>query len=241
MTARTACYLADVARARRFLRLLVLVTTVATLVLAATPARAQLHWDAAAEAGAIKRFLGKRPPGGNGDAGFGPVVELHGHVALLPLLRVGAYVGHDISPQPGDTRALEITSFGVRAKVSSPVPLDPWRVWAFFGFGYAGAYGPSFHTTIAPSQNTHVQALATGAGGGFFEVPFGIGASYKLRKPWHLTAELAGRASFAYSGSLFDVDNGRAGFAEGQPPLVLSNPGVPAFALSLMVGVLLDM
>ncbi len=188
----------------------------------------------------MKRFLGGRPSGG-GDAGFGPAAEVHGHVAILPLVRAGAYVGHDISPQPGDTKALQITSFGLRAKVTSPMPLDPWRVWAFVGVGYAGAYGHSFHTTIAPDPSSRVPAFATGAGGSFFEVPFGVGASYKLRRPWHLTAELGGRATFGYAGSLFDVANGRAGFADGQPPLVLSNPGAPVFALGLTVGVLLDM
>ncbi len=209
------------------------------LVAVAAPARAQLHWDATAEAGAMKRFLGKRPRGAS-DAGIGPAGELHGHVALLPLLRVGAYLGHDISPQPGDTSALQITSFGVRAKVSSPLPVDPWRVWLFVGFGYAGVYGPSFHTSI-DTAGTRTPTLATGAGGGFFELPFGVGASYKIRRPWHLTAELSGRATFGYSGSVFDVDNGRAGFADGQPQLLLSNPGAPVFALGLMVGVLLDM
>lgn len=220
-------------------RLLLLFAVTLALTTLTSPARAQLHWDASAQAGVTKRVLSNRIPG-VGDAGFGPAAELHGHVAILPLLRVGAYVGHDISPQPGDVRALQITSFGLRAKVSSPLPLDPWRVWAFVGFGYAGAYGPSFHTSIdaAPVKAT---ALATGAGGGFFELPFGVGGSYKLRRPWHLTAELSGRATFGYAGSLFDVNNGRAGFAEGQPQLLLSNPGTPAFLLGLMVGVMLDM
>lgn len=234
--ASRATFGATVARA-----LLVLLPAALAVVTAATPARAQLHWDATAEAGVMKRFLGKKAAGARGDAGLGPAVELHGHVALLPLVRIGAYVGHDISPQPGDITSLQITSFGVRAKVASPMPLDPWRVWAFAGFGYAGAYGPSFHTTVAPAPGAHVAAFATGAGGGFFEVPFGVGASYKLRRPWHLTAELGGRASFGFSGSLFDTDNGRAAFADGQPQLLLSNPGVPSFAVGLMVGVLLDL
>lgn len=210
----------------------------AIVMMRAPQAHAQLHWDASAQAGAMKRFLGSRAPG-LGDSGVGPTVQLNGHVAVLPLLRVGAYLGHDISPQPGDTKALQITSFGLHAKISSPFPVDPWRVFAFFGFGYAGAYGPSFHTALGPPAN--VNALATGAGGGFFEVPFGVGASYKLRRPWHLTAELGGRVGFGHSGSLFDLDKGRVGFAERQPELLLTNPGVPTFALGLTVGVLLDM
>jgi hypothetical protein len=220
-------------------RLLVPITAAVAGVLAGPHARAQLHWDASAQAGVMKRFLGSRAAGGS-DAGFGPVGELHGHVAILPLVRVGAYVSHDISPQPGDTTALQITSAGARVKISSPLPLDPWRVWAFVGIGYAGVYGPSFRTPIDVA-GARVDALGTGAGGGFFEVPFGVGASYKLRRPWHLTAELSGRGGFGFAGSVFDTQNGRAGFAEGQPQLLLSNPGTPSFALALMFGILLDL
>jgi hypothetical protein len=151
---------------------------------------------------------------------------------------VGAYVSHDIMPIPGDASALRITSVGVRAKVTSPVPLDPWRVYAFAGFGYAGVYGPSFHHGVDVG-GTKVDALATGAGGGFFEVPVGIGAAYKVWGMWHLTAELAGRFGFGFAGSVYSED-GRAAFANGQPPLLVDTAGTNPVGVGLMVGVMAD-
>jgi hypothetical protein len=202
-------------------------------------ARAQVHWDASAGIGAMKRFLTSKPSGG-GDAGFGPAGEIHGHIALLPLFRVGAYVAHDIAPMPGDVAALQITSLGARAKLTSPWPLDPWRAWAFAGFGYAGAYGPSYTTRVVQA-GTGTDALVVGAGGGFFEIPFGVGVSYKLRRPWHLMAELSGRAGFGFSGSLFDLGPGRSGMPKTGPPVYLSNPGVPSVGASLLLGITVDL
>jgi hypothetical protein len=215
----------------------------AAMVALASPARAQVHWDASAQVGVMKRFLADRPRGGS-DAGFGPVGEIHGHIAILPLLRVGPYVSHDIMPAPGDASAYQITSVGGRAKVTSPFPQDPWRIWGFIGFGYAGVYGPSYHTNLDLSSTgipSRQDVLATGAGGSFFEVPFGIGVSYKLRRPWHLTAELSGRAAFGFTGSLYNTDEGRAGFAAGQPQLLLTNAGTNPFGLGLALGVMVDL
>jgi hypothetical protein len=207
------------------------------LLLLTQPANAQLHWDASAEAGVMKRFLSSKPPGG-GDAGFGPVVEIHGHIALLPLLRLGAYVAHDIAPMPGDVAALQITSFGARVKGTSPWPLDPWHIWAFAGLGYAGVYGPSYSTRVGAPQT---DVSVAGAGGGFFELPFGVGISYKLRRPWHVMAELSGRGGFGFSGSVFDLGAGRTGTPQSGPTVYLSNPGVPSFGTSFVVGLMVDL
>ena len=38
-------------------------------------AQAQIHWDASAQVGAMKRFLVERPSGAS-DAGFGPMGEI---------------------------------------------------------------------------------------------------------------------------------------------------------------------
>jgi hypothetical protein len=208
------------------------------LVFAWSPARAQLHWDASASAGVMRRVLVNKPAGAGGDAGFGPVGEIHGHIALVPLFRLGAYVGHDIAPMPGDITALQITSFGARVKATSPWPLDPWRIWAFVGFGYAGVYGPSYHTHVPGAQT---DALVVGAGGGFFEVPLGLGVSYKLRRPWHLMAELSGRGGFGFSGSVFDSATGRSAFPQNGASFYASNPGVPSFAASLLLGIMVDL
>jgi hypothetical protein len=188
----------------------------------------------------MKRFLSSKPPDAN-DAGFGPSLELHGHVALLPLLRVGAYLGHDIAPLPGDMSALQITSFGARAKATSPWPLDPWHIWMFAGFGYAGVYGPSYATHVAAPGGRETDARFEGAGGGFLEVPFGVGVSYKLRRPWHLMAELSGRGGFGFRGSVFELPVGRTGTPQSGPTFYVVNPGVPSFGASLRLGITVDL
>src|SRR5947207_803765 len=89
----------------------------------ARPSRSEaapLHWDASAQGGVMKRFLGARNITGN--AGFGPMAQLEGHVALLPLIRVGAYLGHDISPMPDAIAARDLTWFGLHVKLMSPFP-----------------------------------------------------------------------------------------------------------------------
>lgn len=202
------------------------------LVFFLTPsvARAQVHWDASAQAGIMKRVIVDRPSGGE-NAGFGPAAQLTAHVALLPLLRFGAYFGHDISPIEGPASARDLTWGGVRAKIMSPWPRGAMRAWLFVGFGYEGVYGRS---TTASGSTIH------GAGGGFFEVPFGIGASYKVRKPWELCAELGMRTGFAHHGSVYE-----------QPGPVLSTPGaadvhappagIDRYAFGLTIGILVDL
>ena len=64
-----------------------------------------------------------------------------------------------------------------------------------------------------------------GAGGHFFEVPFGLGTSYTFRKPYALTAELGMRAGFAHAGSAY----------------ASSAPGEDRFAIGLSVGFMLDL
>jgi hypothetical protein len=193
------------------------------LVLIASRADAQIHWDASAQVGVMKRVLTDRQ---NGDpvAGFGPAGQLTGHVALLPLVRVGGYIGHDISPfVDGALSARDITWGGLRAKIMSPWPRGDVRLWLFVGFGYAGVYQRS--TSLGPG--TYMR----GAGGSFFEVPFGLGASYKLRKPWELCAELGARAGFGHTGSVY---------GHGVPK-VEDWPGTDSFAIGLTAGVLVDL
>ena len=222
-----------------------------TLVLSTSHAGAQLHWDASAQIGAEKRFLTDRPTGGP-NAGFGPVGQLTGHVALLPLVRLGAYFGHDISPFEGDgsvtppagsPSARDITWGGLRAKIMSPWPRGDARLWLFAGFGYAGVYQRSTSTTVgAPAGAAGVatvQNVVHGAGGGFFEVPFGIGASYILRKPWSLLVELGGRAGFGHSGSVYEAPGPRTTGASG--PGHAAPAGTDGFGLGLTVGVLVDL
>ncbi|MDP8999902.1 MAG: hypothetical protein M3O46_07300, partial [Myxococcota bacterium] len=69
------------------------------------PAGAQVHWDAGIQAGATERLT-------TGDAAAsrpvpGPSGEVRAHVAVLPMLRVGAYAAFDLSPASG-TRARQV-------------------------------------------------------------------------------------------------------------------------------------
>ena len=206
-------------------------------------AAAQVHWDAALQAGVEKRFLTGRAPGAD-NAGFGPFAQLSGHIALLPLVRVGGYIGHDISPLGGDAAARDLTWGGLHIKAMSPWPRGNLRAWLFFGFGYTGMYARSYHTTLGvpgPAGTiTSQDVLVHGSGGGFFEVPFGIGVSYKVRKPWELFLELGARVGFASHGSAYDrgprysVTGGAAG--DG----ILPSAGTDRFGLGLSLGILVD-
>jgi hypothetical protein len=210
---------------------------VLSLVFTARPASAQVRWDASAQVGATKRFVFNRPHGGP-DAGFGPAVQLNGHVALLPLLRVGAYLSGDITSAGPATRQM----VGGGARV---VGIAPWRTtnvhaWLFAGFGYELVFAPSYHTTLslAPDDSTPpspTDALVTQAGGSMYEVPFGVGVAYALRPPFELVAELGARVGFGFRGSVYE-DPGRAFFAAGYPENRLLPAGNDAFSTFLTVG-----
>lgn len=162
----------------------------------APAARAQVHWDVSAEGGVMKRFLANEPKGAH-DAGFGPAAQLAGHVALLPLVHVGAYLGGDYSPIE-DGRDRLIGDAGAHVQVMLPLFPRSMRGWAYSGFGYAG--------------QKH---------GGFFEVPFGFGVSYKFWPGWSVFGDLGGRVGFADHGSAYRNSEDR-------------------FGLSLSFGILLD-
>jgi hypothetical protein len=204
-------------------------------------AAAQLHGDVSAQVGVMKRFLAQRSSGA--EAGFGPMAELTGHVALLPFVHVGGYFGHDISPLSGDAAARDVTFGGVRVKGMIPVFAPRVRSWLFVGFGYAGVYARSYDTTLAvptglgttSPQRVHID----GAGGSFFDLPFGLGASYKLRAPLELCAELAGRAGFGHTGSVYESPGPQVTLPGNVGNATPS--GLDTFALSLSVGVLLDL
>lgn len=214
------------------------------LALLPAPAHAQVHWDASAQVGIMKRVLADRPAGGD-DAGFGPAFQITGHFALLPLVRVGGYVGHDISPMGGETSARDTTFGGLRAQIMSPWPRGALRAWLFVGAGYAGVYARS---TTAPrvfpgppgTPSVTSEATVQGAGGSYFEVPFGIGASYKLRKPWELCAELGMRTGFGHTGSAYEAPGPEVRSA-GRPDGNALPAGTDRFAVGLTVGVRVDL
>ncbi len=226
-------------------RTTLMATSVAALiaVTASREASAQLHWDAAAQVGLMKRVLANRPAGGD-DAGFGPTAQITGHVALLPLVHLGGYFGHDISPIGDITR--NITSGGLRVKGLIPVVPKPFRLWFFAGFGHAGVYQQSVNAVFSKPDPLGTGTLQLrpgrieGAGGSFFEVPFGFGVSYMFRKPWELSAELGGRLGFGHAGSVYDPPGPQVTI-----PLDSARNALPAgldrFALGLTVGITMDL
>lgn len=205
------------------------IVAVASVLLLTTESAAQLHWDASAQAGVNKRFASDAA-----DPGFGPVAQLNGHVALLPLVRVGGYFGHEMSPVDVDAPWRQITFGGLRVKGMLPWVRGSARAWIFTGFGYARTYAPSYQYVWPVSNAT---ARVQGAGGGFFDIPFGLGASYTFFKPWALCAELGGRFGFGHTGKVYEKPD----------PQTLLNltrysrtDGLDRFALGLTVGILVE-
>jgi hypothetical protein len=138
---------------------------------------AQMHWDVGAEVGALERAA----PDRSGVArGPGLVGEAQAHVALFPMLRLGAYVLYDGSFEP---RSPPTSEAGIRVKFSPPLLLPPWRAWAFLAIGYAWSYpnDPSIRDD-------------------YLAATLGIGVGAKIRAPWAIFAELAGTPAVTYVG-----------------------------------------
>jgi hypothetical protein len=159
---------------------------------------AQVHWDVGVQAGVLDRVQTGGAPGAPTPIP-GPVGEVHAHVALVPLLRAGPYVAHDISPFPpsAGVPARQITEAGLRAKFSPPLLSGAWRTWALLGLGFARVYLPS-HAVGSESVG--------GVEGGLLELPCGVGMGYRVRgarDPWLVTGELAARVGLAYFGPMY--------------------------------------
>jgi hypothetical protein len=199
---------------RRFLPVL---TAVVAPLLSAADARAQLHWDVGAQAGVMQRVQTGAGAGAP-SPGPGPAGELHGHVAVIPMLRAGPYVAFDVEPLsgPGGPPPRTFLEGGLRAKLAPPILTGSWRLWALLGLGYAWVDWPG-----------HEESGASVAGlqGTLLDLPVGIGVGYRVRgphDPWEITAELGARVGLAYFGPLY------------------SDGARDSFALSLSVGVSLD-
>jgi hypothetical protein len=169
----------------------VCVSALASLLLASREAHAQVNWDVGAEVGAMKRFTTSSQ---TSQPGFGPAFELQGHVALIPMLRVGLYAAQDISPMPG-WPARQFYEGGLHARLTPPLLSSPWRTYLFAGFGAA-------YVRQDPRD------------GALFDVPAGLGLSLKVRAPWEVFVELGGRFGVAFLGGVYDGANtGKDSFA----------------------------
>ncbi|HWL87435.1 MAG TPA: hypothetical protein VNO21_16640 [Polyangiaceae bacterium] len=208
------------------------------MLVAPRDASAQVHWDAGANAGIVRRIY----TGGAGGGGFGPMAGIQGHVALFPLVRLGGYFSHDLSPADDGGPARNVTSFGVRVKVGSPWPRGALHAWAFLGLGYAEVYARSYHRSVGVGDGgspVFADALVAGASARHLDVPFGIGIGYRFWKPWELTLEVGSHFGLDFVGSLYE-EPGRAAFPAGYAERRIAPVGTDAVAPFAVLGVSLD-
>ena len=193
-----------------------------SLVLLFTPsASAQVHWDAGAQAGVTQRFTTGGASGAPAPE-LGPSVQLTGHLALVPMVRVGAYVGADVAPvSTGGPRAFG--DAGLHVRLTPPLAPWPWRTWLYLGFGYA----------YADDLGAHLP-------GGMLEAPVGLGLGSKVGKRWLVFTELGARIGFGFYGRMYDAAAVAAsGGANGEKPAA-AYVGQDTVALSLTVGLSLE-
>lgn len=137
----------------------------------------------------MKRWLSDGP---HGHPGFGPSLKLAGHVALLPLVNVGLYLGGDLSPfDAGGTRTAMYG--GPHVKIHVPVFPKSMRGWVGTGIGL-GALHETSHASAFRASRVPAETRVLG------DLPLELGASYKFWPGWSVSAELAGRYLFAGRG-----------------------------------------
>lgn len=216
---------------------LLAITAGVVTILSPTRADAQVHWDLGAQAGAIDRFM----TGGDAAGASprpGPVFQAQGHLALVPMVRLGAYASTDVS-RTSDRGTRTFWEGGLHVRFTPPLLSTPWRAWAFAGFGYAYTYKTSYHHAEVGPNGGSIDVAYGDVYGGMLDVPLGIGLGYKVRGPWELFAELGGRFGVGFFGPMYD--DGAPGRAVGTSlPFVEPFRGKDSFALSLTAGLSLD-
>lgn len=223
--------------------------SVASLVLLCVPGRAQAqtHWDANIQAGASGRIF----TNGGLPGSFGPVVGVAADVAVVPLLRLGAYADYEYADTT-EPKFSSVVSFGARLKFMIPGYRSSVHWWLFTGIGAVVWEAPGysfFDTSNGPGVNTFVPA----ASGYFAEIPFGVGMGWRVRRPWEVVAELQGRVGFDWSGSYFtqcsyaNPDDGNCDVGTSRPTSTSAGSNAAAlatgndvFAVLFTVGIGLD-
>jgi hypothetical protein len=213
------------------------------LVLGSASASAQLRGDIGAYGGVSQRVLS---PATGGGALPGPQFGLEGHVALFPLLRIGAYVHGELAPTNNQVASKELLAVGARIKVVPPWPRGDWRMWVALGVGYVGAYSPAYtqSLTLQPINGgtpTTTKLSVDGAGGGFLELPISVGVAYRRLKPFMIFAELTGRIGLAFSGSLYGGTGGRGAKDDAGAPSAIASDGKDVFGAGLALGIGFDL
>jgi hypothetical protein len=187
------------------------------------------------QAGVMQRVATGRDPGAPSPEP-GPVAELDAHVAVLPLLRIGPYLGYGITPLSKAVPLRQDAAAGLRAKLTPPILPLPWRTWAFAGVGYAVTYERSHVAPLPFQQGGSTVQVAPGTevpgqGGGSLEGRLGVGLGYRLGRPWELFAELGARVGLVFFGSVYD---------RGACGCDAAFAGKDSFALSLTLGLSLN-
>jgi hypothetical protein len=226
----------------------------AAVLLAGPAASAQVNSDVSLSAGAMKRFTTSAASGVS-EPGFGPVVEARGHLALLPLIRIGLYATYDHSPMSSGGDRNFVTG-GLHLKVTPPLLPAPWKLYVYTGFGGGWTEADGYRTTVdVPPVNVGNTQLPAGRAnvtvpqlqGWLLEVPLGIGVARKLGPALELFAELGGRFGVAFFGPMYDSGSTPAYVPTAALPsgAILAPAHAPfagqdSFALSLSVGVSLS-
>lgn len=170
-----------------------------------------VHWDVELQAGVMNRWFNHNTPSYH--PGLGPSAQLSGHVALLPLVHLGAYFGGDLSPYAGGgLRNFEYG--GPHVRIMLPLLPKTMRLWIATGIGIGRHYEKSFHSAKFNGKFYPPDEYPTG------EFPIGIGASYKFWPGWSVYSELGARFLFGYT--------------------VYDGPPVDRYALGLSIGIMLD-
>jgi hypothetical protein len=193
-------------------------------LLASRPAHAQLRWDVGAQAGVTKRFTTGATTGAP-SPGFGPSFGLQGHVALVPMVRIGLYFEGDVSPTP-PLGPRTFWAGGLHLRIMPPLLGGAWRTWVFAGLGYAYVdWGDQ--NIPASGQGAGGAGTNTRVTGGIFDAPVGLGLGRKVGS-WLIFGELGTRFGFGFYGPMYAGQGGAAG------------QGQDSFALSASVGLSLE-
>jgi hypothetical protein len=170
-----------------------------SVVATSAPATAQLRWDFGGELGVLEQLKGSRPSDAlhHPNELPGPVAELHGDVALVPMVRMGAHVAFDLAPL-GGLPVERMLEGGAQVKFAPPLLAHPWRTWAEVGLGYAWAYEPGYPSSPGPGV-----ARVEGSSGGVFDVPIGVALGYRASRGLEPFVEVGARFGVGFAGALY--------------------------------------
>lgn len=198
-------------------------------------ARADVHKDASLRLGAMARTLS----GGTDDASIGPLVAADAHVALLPLLRAGAFLSHDIAPSSRFRDAWRRHgSFGLSVRTNAPWPNRSVHLWLFLRAGPTLTYADGYPALGAPpGGGSAAFGRVDGAWGAFLEVPAGVGGAVRLRKPFELSMEIGIRLGAFHGGAAYRQPEVTIA---GDPAALAPFRGRETFAIFAALGISYD-